>query len=74
MCFWPRKTPGRVSTSKSSSESRCACAKFRTCVCTNDVVDHRRAARRRSCAIASALEPEGSGDQRSNFSEYSRTG
>ncbi len=47
-CFWPRKTPGSVSTSKSAIEARCAWAnRAHLRLDERDVVDHLLPAARR---------------------------
>ena len=75
MFFWPRNTPGEISTSKSRSES---------CLVLGEVADpvlHRadvldRLRRHRATISLDLLRRRAgsdSGDQWSNFSEYSRT-
>ena len=73
-CFWPRWTPGAVSISKSTSESRWAWAKRRTFACTvsmSAIVPAGTVSMMRSTSSASSRND--GGDHRSKRSEYSRT-
>ena len=74
MFFWPRNTPGMVSTSKSVIDSRCLVAKLRTLACTVAMSSITWAGRVATISSISAwLSRNDSGLQLSNFSEYSRT-